>query len=116
MTDRGSINGLSHVVGRATDEPLLHMTIPAMLDRTVEAWPTREAAIFPQQGIRWTWTEFAVEIDRLASGLVALGTKKGDRVGIWSPNRDGMAAHPVRHGPHWGHSGLHQSRLSQVRA
>lgn len=86
MTDRTPINGLSHVVGKA-DEPLLRMTIPAMLAKTVEAWPMREAAIFPQQNIRWTWTEFAAEIDRLAAGLLALGTQKGDRVGIWSPNR-----------------------------
>jgi len=86
MTDRSPINGLSHVIG-AADEPLLRMTIPAMLARTVKAWPDREAAIFTQQNIRWTWTEFAAEIDRLAAGLLALGTQKGDRVGIWSPNR-----------------------------
>ncbi len=86
MTDRAPINGLSHVIG-AADEPLLRMTIPAMLAKTVKAWTTREAAIFPQQDIRWTWAEFSAEIDRLASGLLALGTQKGDRVGIWSPNR-----------------------------
>lgn len=86
MTDRAAISGLSHVVG-ATDQPLLRMTIPEMLAKTVETWPEREAAIFPQQNIRWTWNRFAAEIDRLASGLLALGTKKGDRVGIWSPNR-----------------------------
>ena len=77
---------MSHVFG-ATDEPLLSKTIPEVLAETVAAWSDRDAAIFPQQNIRWTWTEFAAEIDRLASGLLALGTKKGDRVGIWSPNR-----------------------------
>lgn len=86
MTDRAAISGLSHVVG-ATDQPLLRMTIPEMLAKTVETWPEREAAIFPQQNIRWTWNRFAAEIDRLASGLLALGTRKGARVGIWSPNR-----------------------------
>ncbi len=86
MTDRKPIHGRSHVIG-ATNDPLLEMTIPALLAETVAAWPDREAAIFPKQNIRWTWTEFAVEVDRLAAGLLALGVAKGDRVSIWAPNR-----------------------------
>ena len=43
--------------------------------------------VFREQLIRWTWKEFAEEVDLLASGLLALGIEKGDRVGIWSPNR-----------------------------
>lgn len=86
MTNRSPIAGKSHVVG-ATDAPLWRLTIPDMLARTAGTWPEREAVIFPKQNIRWTWTEFAAEVDRLASGLLALGVGKGDRVGIWSPNR-----------------------------
>ena len=86
MTDRGPTAGKSHVIG-AADAPLWRMTIPEMLAKTVATWPDREAAIFPRQNIRWTWTEFAAEVDRLASGLLSLGVAKGDRVGIWSPNR-----------------------------
>ncbi len=86
MTDRKPQGGKSHVQG-ATDKPLLHMTIPEMLARTVASWPDREAAIFPAQDVRWTWAEFTAEVDRLAAGLLALGVSKSDRVGIWSPNR-----------------------------
>ena len=43
--------------------------------------------MFREQNIRWTWREFADEVDVLASGLLALGVEAGDRVGIWSPNR-----------------------------
>ena len=32
-------------------------------------------------------TELGVEVERIARGLIALGVARGDRVGIWSPNR-----------------------------
>ena len=77
---------MSHVRGR-TDSPLLELTIPELLARTVELHGAREAAVFPAQGIRWTWEEFAAQVDRLAGALMQLGFVKGDRIGIWSPNR-----------------------------
>lgn len=93
MTERTSAppgrapqNGLSHVAGH-TDEPLVEETIPAVLKRIAGAHGTREAAIFPQQAIRWTYAEFAEKVDTLAGGLLRLGIEKGDRVGIWAPNR-----------------------------
>ncbi|MEM7250475.1 MAG: AMP-binding protein [Pseudomonadota bacterium] len=76
----------SHVVG-ATDVELWHKTIPAQLAETVGNYPDSEAAVFVEPGIRWTWAELAAETDKLAKGLLALGLKAGDRVGIWSPNR-----------------------------
>jgi len=86
MTNRRPIDGLSHVKG-ATDAPLLELTIPALLTQTVKRLPDHEACVFPKQGIRWTYSEFSHQVDRLAAGFVKLGLGKGDRVGIWSPNR-----------------------------
>ena len=74
--DRTPINGLSHVKGDES-EPLLELTIPALLAATVSKFSNREAAIFSSQNIRWTYAEFAKQVDRLAGGLVALGFKKG---------------------------------------
>jgi len=79
-------DGLSYVRG-ATDIPLSDATVSRFLLDTVERFPDRPAVVFREQGIRWTWREFAHEVDVLASGLLALGLKAGDRVGIWSPNR-----------------------------
>jgi len=79
-------NGLSHVVG-ATDCPLIEATIPAFLAEVVRRHGTRTAAVFRQTGDRWSYNEFARLIDRLAAGLLSIGVYKGDRVGIWSPNR-----------------------------
>ena len=47
----------------------------------------KNAAIFSSQNIKLTYEELKLEIDRLACGLLSLGLIKGDRVGIWSPNR-----------------------------
>jgi fatty-acyl-CoA synthase len=80
------IDGLSHVVGR-TDLPLSDATVHGLLAGTAARFPDRPAVVFREQGIRWTWREFLAEVDALASGLAGLGLAKGDRVGIWSPNR-----------------------------
>ncbi|WP_327146685.1 AMP-binding protein [Nocardia sp. NBC_01327] len=68
------------------DTPLLGDTIGTNLDRTVARFPDREALIDYTTGIRWTYREFAAEVDALALGLLATGLGKGDRIGIWAPN------------------------------
>ncbi|GHF60308.1 AMP-binding protein [Streptomyces thermodiastaticus] len=65
---------------------LLGDTIGADLDRTVAAWPDREALVDVASGRRWTYAEFAADVDRLARALLASGVAKGDRVGIWAVN------------------------------
>ncbi len=66
--------------------PLLGETIGAHFDRTVQRWGARPALISHQQGIAWTWSELGAKVDAFAAGLVAMGLKPGERVGIWSPN------------------------------
>ncbi len=69
-----------------TSVPLLDETIPQNLARTVAEHPERDALVSVEQGLRYTYTEFADEVDRVARGLMGIGVAKGDRVGIWSPN------------------------------
>ena len=79
-------DGLSYVRG-STEIPLSDATIARFVHDTVARFAERPAVVFREQRIRWTWSEFAQEIDVLAAGLIALGIGAGDRVGIWSPNR-----------------------------
>ncbi|MBJ8348021.1 AMP-binding protein [Antrihabitans sp. YC2-6] len=72
-------NGLS-------DTPLLGDTIGDNFDRTVAAFPDRDALVDRPTGRRWTYRELAAEVDALALGFLGAGIGKGDRVGIWSPN------------------------------
>ena len=83
---RAPARGLSHVAG-STDDALWRMTVPELLARTVERYATRDAAVFAEHGVRFTWSAFAGRVDALAAGLLAIGLGKGDRIGIWSPNR-----------------------------
>ncbi|PPQ33685.1 AMP-binding protein [Rhodopila globiformis] len=70
----------------ASDQSMLGDTIGVHFDRTVARWGDRPGLIVRQQGIAWTWAELAERVDAFAAGLVAIGLKPGDRVGIWSPN------------------------------
>ncbi|MCQ3812319.1 MAG: AMP-binding protein [Acidimicrobiia bacterium] len=69
-----------------TDVPLLEETISANLGRTVAAHGDRDALVSVEQGLRFTYREFAAAVDEVAAGLIALDVQVGDRVGIWSPN------------------------------
>ena len=79
-------DGLSHVSGERT-QPLLDVTIPELFAQTAARHGLRDAAVFREQDRRFSWTELAEAVDTLAAGLLALGLKKGERIGIWSPNR-----------------------------
>jgi fatty-acyl-CoA synthase len=69
-----------------SDVPLLGETIGANLERTVSRFGDREAVVSCHQGVRLTYAELDAAVDRLASGLIAAGIAKGERVGIWAPN------------------------------
>ena len=79
-------DGLSLVRG-STREPLIEETIPALFKKTVSRFGHQDGAIFVEHGKRYTYAELDREVDRLAAGFHRLGLRKGDRVGIWAPNR-----------------------------
>ena len=76
---------LSYVAG-PSDDPLKFMTIPQFLDRACARNGAGDAAIFAS-GERLSWYDLRRRSDDVAAGLLALGVKRGDRVGIWAPNR-----------------------------
>ncbi|HET8845156.1 MAG TPA: AMP-binding protein [Ktedonobacteraceae bacterium] len=74
-------------ISTSSDIPLLGLTIGALFDQTVEKYPDHFALVARQQQIRLTYRELQAEVNRCAKGLLKLGLQKGDRLGIWSPNR-----------------------------
>jgi len=76
----------SHSAG-STEIPLLDETIGEAFRRTVELYPAREALVVREQGYRAAYAELWEQVDLAAKGLLARGIEKGDRVGIWAPNR-----------------------------
>ena len=76
----------SYVSG-TSDRPLIGETIGDMLDRIVASYPNNEALVCRQQGLRYTYAQLHTEVERCARALLASGVSKGERVGIWAPNR-----------------------------
>jgi len=75
----------SYVSG-TSDQPLLFRSVDGVLSDAASAWPDAAALIVRHQSVRWSYRELDRRVDEVARGLVALGMRPGDRVGIWSPN------------------------------
>jgi len=80
-------HGTQSYVSGATDEPLRFITLPQLLAKTVARHGARDAAIFEAENLRLSWYDLQSKADDLAVGLLALGLRRGNRVGIWAPNR-----------------------------
>jgi fatty-acyl-CoA synthase len=66
--------------------PLIGVTIGDFLKSVAATLGAQEALIVPEQDVRWTYAELLERADSFAAGLLSLGLKPGDRVGIWAPN------------------------------
>src|SRR5438093_7869805 len=82
--ERATHGSYAHGVGHLA---LRGETIGELLDAIVATHRERDALVSVQQSIRWTYADLAYEVDRCARALSAAGVAKGDRVGIWAPNR-----------------------------
>jgi fatty-acyl-CoA synthase len=76
---------LSYVHG-ASDTRFIGDTIGVYFDRIAERFADRDALIVRHQQVRWTYRELTERVDAFAAGLLALGLRRGDRIGICSPN------------------------------
>jgi len=79
-------NNLSYDHG-VSQTPLIGETISQALFKTVRRFPDHEALVVPYQNYRVTYREFWKQVGEVSKGILSYGVNKGDRVGIWSPNR-----------------------------
>jgi fatty-acyl-CoA synthase len=86
VTPSAAPPALSYVSG-TSDTPLLGQTIGDNFDAAVARYPDHDALIVPHQGLRYSYRRLQAAVDECARALMALGIEKGDRVGIWAPNR-----------------------------
>jgi fatty-acyl-CoA synthase len=82
---RGSLVMLSYVHGSGLT-PLLGHTIGESLNRAAAQFEHRDALISSHQNLKYTYGELLHHVNRAARALLRLGVRRGDRVGIWSPN------------------------------
>ena len=58
----------------------------AMLREKTRLHPDKDFLIYSDRGLRFSYREFDKRVDELAKGLLAIGLKKGDHLGIWATN------------------------------
>ena len=67
---------ISYASGTGT-QPLLGETIGANLDRTVAAFPDRDALVVPFQDVRYTYRQLGAEVDRVRACAPGVGAGAG---------------------------------------
>jgi fatty-acyl-CoA synthase len=69
-----------------TDKPLLTETVGKLFDAIAAKLPDHEALVSRHENLKLTYAQLRAKVDELALALIGFGVRKGDRVGIWSPN------------------------------
>ncbi len=70
-----------------SDKPLIGMTIGDKFDEIANKFPDNDALIVRHQGLRYTYRQLQEAVDQAARAFLAIGVQRGDRIGMWSPNR-----------------------------
>ncbi|HJJ00421.1 MAG TPA: AMP-binding protein [Coriobacteriaceae bacterium] len=69
------------------DYPLLsEMTLGDYLRFQTAIDPDHEFMVYPDRDLRWTYAEFNDRTDRLARGMLYIGMRPGDHLGVWARN------------------------------
>jgi fatty-acyl-CoA synthase len=63
------------------------MTIGDLLDEKAKLHGEREAVVYPEYRLRWTYEEFRSMCNLAAKGLMKLGLSKGHHLAIWATNQ-----------------------------
>ncbi|HUQ87531.1 MAG TPA: AMP-binding protein [Vicinamibacterales bacterium] len=62
------------------------VTVGGLLTALSGAYPDREALVYDDRNLRWTFSELETEARSIAKGLIATGVQRGDRVAVWATN------------------------------
>ena len=65
---------------------LLDFTLGQMLEKWAFETPGQECIVYPDRDLRFTYVEFNERVNQLAKGLLFIGIRPGDKVGIWAKN------------------------------
>lgn len=66
--------------------PLFEKTIGEWLEKWAHETPDKEAIVYSDRNLRFTYTQLNERVDNLAKGFMEIGVTKGSHVGIWATN------------------------------
>jgi fatty-acyl-CoA synthase len=65
---------------------LLDKTLGQFLEQWTQASPDRDFMVYPDRNLRFSYSEFNKRVDNLSKGLLHIGLKPGDKLGIFANN------------------------------
>jgi fatty-acyl-CoA synthase len=65
---------------------LLEKTLGDYLEYYAQKTPDKEFIVYTDRNLRFTYSEFDYRVNKLAKGLMYIGVKPGDKVGVWGNN------------------------------
>ena len=87
ITDTTGSADITDMMPGSPDYPLhSELTIGEYFSNQVAIDPDHEFIVYPDRNLRWTYRDFDVRTDNLAKGLLAIGMKSGDHLGVWARN------------------------------
>ncbi len=65
---------------------LIDYTLGEILEKWALETPEKDFMVYADRNLRFTYQQFNERVDNLAKGLLYIGIKPGDKVGIWAKN------------------------------
>ena len=65
---------------------LIRKTVGELLAEKAKALSTKEALVYSDLGLRYSYSEFNEVCERVAKGLMALEIQKGEKLAVWASN------------------------------
>jgi len=65
---------------------LIDLTLGQCLEKWAESSPKHDFLIYPDRGLKFSYSEFNQRVDLLAKGLLHIGMRPGEKLGIWANN------------------------------
>jgi fatty-acyl-CoA synthase len=65
---------------------LIDFTLGQFLEKWAEEIPEHDFLVYPDRGLKFSYSEFNQRVDQLAKGLLKIGMLPGDKLGIWANN------------------------------
>ena len=65
---------------------LIENTLGELLEKWAYETPDHEFIVYPDRNLRFSYSQFNERVDKLAKGLISIGVKQNDKVGIWATN------------------------------